>query len=56
MNKIFSFIMICLYLLGLLGGIGYAIYNSAYVIAVGVAALGYMAFPKVKECFNDLQS
>ena len=31
MNKLFYFFMICLYLLGTIGGIGNAVYNKAYV-------------------------
>ena len=54
MNKLFYFFMICLYLLGTIGGIGNAVYNKSYLIAVGVAAVGYMAFGKVKGYFDNL--
>ncbi len=54
MKNVFYVIMVFLYFLGVLGGIGYSMYNKAYIIAVGVAALGYMAFPKVKEYLKPL--
>ena len=54
MKKIFCFVMIILYILGVIGGIGYTIYCGAWPIAVGIAALGYMAFPELKKYFNYL--
>jgi len=48
--------MLCLYVLGVIGGIGYTIYCGAYPIFAGVAALGYMAFGKAKEYFDYLKS
>ena len=54
MNKILDFILICLCLLGFLGGTGYAVYNKAYVIAIGVIGLGYAAWPKVRDTFKEL--
>lgn len=46
------FALICLYVLGTIGGIGYACYNHAYLIAVGVAAVAAMAFPYIKGVFK----
>ena len=54
MKKILSFILLCLYVLGVVGGIGYTIYFGVWYVAIGIAALGYMAFPKAKECFENL--
>lgn len=54
MKKLFAFIMICLYILGAIGGIGYCCYCGAYVIAVGVAALAFMAWPELKKYFTNL--
>lgn len=56
MKKVFCFIMLFLYVLGVIGGIGYTIYYGEYHIAVGVASLGYMAFGKAKEYFDYLKS
>ena len=54
MKKFFAFIMICLFGLGAIGGIGYSLYCGAYVIAVGVAALTWMAIPELKKYFTTL--
>ena len=48
------FALICLYILGTIGGIGYACYNHAYLIAVGVAAVAAMAFPYIKGVFKKM--
>ena len=40
------------YLMGSIGGIGYACYSKAYVIAVAVAVLAAMAFPTAKSVFQ----
>lgn len=55
-QKIFYFVMICLYVLGSIGGIGWVCYHSAagYPISVGIAATAYMAWPKCKEYFTKL--
>ena len=47
-------LVLLLYAMGVIGGIGYAIYNGAYPIAVGVAVTGWLAFPKVKEIFKTI--
>lgn len=54
MNKVFCFLMLCLYVLGCIGGIGYSIFNGAWPVAAGVAALAYMAWPKVVEFHSYL--
>lgn len=54
MKKYFSFLMICLYILGVIGGLGWTLYSGGYVIAVGVVAVAYMAWPKLVEYFHDL--
>jgi len=48
------FFLICLYILGAIGGIGYTLYNKAYPIAVGVAAVVAMAFPYIKVVFKKM--
>ncbi len=48
------FFQICLYILGSIGGIGYALYNKAYPVAVGVAAVAAMAFPYIKGEFKKM--
>ena len=55
MKKIISFIMVCLYALGVIGGIGSAIYADAWPCAIGVVALAVMAWPQLKAYFNYLK-
>lgn len=54
MKKILLFLVLVLAVLGLLGGIGYTIYYGTYPITVGVAVLGYLAYPKAKKMFKEL--
>lgn len=54
MKKILVFLVLVLAVLGLLGGIGYTIYYGGYPIAIGIAVLGYLAYPKAKEMFKGL--
>lgn len=54
MNKILDFITLSFYVLGVIGGTGYACYNQAYPIAIGVLVTGALALPQVKEIFEDL--
>jgi uncharacterized membrane protein len=54
MKKIIDFILLFLTLIGIIGGIGYGIYDGRWVIAVGIAVAGYMAWPKVKKVFDEL--
>lgn len=56
MKKYFvAFFWLIVYLVGLIGGVGYAAYCGAWVIAVCAALLGVMAFPVVKEAFKILR-
>ena len=48
------FFLICLYILGSIGGIGYALCNHAYLIAVGVVAVDLMALPQVIKYFKNM--
>ena len=41
--------MLCLYVLGVVGGIGWSLYSGDYAITIGVAALAWMAWPKFKD-------
>ena len=54
MKKFISFIIICLYVLGTIGGLGWVLYSEGYVIAVGVVAVAFMAFPSAKKYFKEL--
>ena len=48
------FALICLYILGTIGGIGFACYNHAYLIEVGVAVVALMVLPQVIKYFKAL--
>ena len=54
MKKFYYFMMVCLFALGFIGGLGYTLYNEAYVPAVGVLGLTWLALPKVRECLIGL--
>lgn len=45
MKKTLYFIMLALYVLGTLNGIGYSCYIHEYVTAIGVAVLAVMTWP-----------
>ena len=45
MNKAFYMLMLMLYLLGTINGIGYSCYIGEYMTAIGVTALAFMAWP-----------
>lgn len=46
-------VIVCLWLLGTIGGIGYTLWCHAWVIAAGVAANAVLAFFKVKDLYNE---
>ena len=54
MKKITSFAGLCAYVVGVIGGIGYACYSHAWFIAACVGVLGVLAFPKAKEFVEEL--
>lgn len=45
MRKIYYLIMLFLYVLGTINGIGYSIYIGEWPTAIGVAVLAFMASP-----------
>ena len=47
-------LMLLLYLLGTINGIGYSIYIGEWPTAIGVAALAIMAFPTAKKYYQHL--
>lgn len=56
MNKILSFFLLVLAFVGVVGGIGYTVYYKAYPIALGIAVTWWMAWPKIKEIFEELKN
>ena len=55
-QKILALILLFLYAIGTVNGIGYSIYIHEYVTAIGVAILSMMAFPTAKNCWKELNS
>lgn len=56
MENILRLIVIFLWFLGTIGGVGYALYNgSSYPIAAGCLINGLLAFPFIKEQFDKMQ-
>ena len=53
-KEIFSFSILALYILGAIGGFGYAVYSDAKVISVAVMVLAGMAWPTARQCFKNL--
>ncbi len=53
-KKILSFVLLCLAIVGSIGGVGYACYNHAWIFCASVLSLTYLAWPKIKECFTNL--
>lgn len=54
MKSFISFIIICLYVLGAVGGFGYALYSGANLIGIAIIALAVMAWPTVRNAFKEL--
>lgn len=54
MKQIVSFLMICLYVLCAIGGVGYAAYNHAWAIVIGVIGLAWMAWPTLYNNVKNL--
>jgi uncharacterized membrane protein len=54
MKKYFALLVLCLYVLGAVGGFGFAMYQGAYLIAVAVVVLALMAFPTVQKYYEFL--
>jgi hypothetical protein len=53
-KNLFHGLMLFLYVLGTINGIGYSCWIGEYVTAVGVAVLSFMAWPTAKDYFNQL--
>ena len=54
MKKITSFILICLCALGSIGGLGWALYERAWVIAAGIVGLSISAWPTIVNYYKNL--
>lgn len=54
MIRFWYFAELCLWLLGVVGGLGWTLYEGAYLIALGVLALGAYSIPYIKEVYYKL--
>lgn len=52
MKKILSFVAAIIAAAGGICGIGFTVYEGAYIFAVGIAILMAFAFPKIKACIS----
>lgn len=53
-KEFFSFLMVCGYGIGVFGGIFSAMMEGAWVFAVGVAILAWMAWPQLVHFYKNL--
>lgn len=56
MKKVLSLFGLFAYVVGAIGGFGYAMYSKAYFIGICVLALAAMAFPTLKKFWKELNS
>lgn len=56
LKKVVSFAVCALWVLGTIGGVGYAIYGGSWPCAAGVAVNAILALPTVKKHFDYLRS
>lgn len=54
MKKVVNFAVCALWVLGTIGGVGYAIYGGSWPIAAGCAVNAVLALPTVKKHFEEL--
>jgi hypothetical protein len=50
---VWAIVIICLWILGTIGGFWYTVYDQHWVIAPGVLANAILAFFKVRDIYND---
>lgn len=55
-KEFLSFAVICIAIVGIVGGIASALYIRAYVPAVAVALLGVLAWPSIKSAWKTINS
>lgn len=54
MKKMIAFIEVCAFVIGALGGIGYAVYGGSWPIAVAIVIMAVMAWPTFKGAYKQL--
>lgn len=56
MKNVFCLVMLFLFVIGTIGGIGYTIYIHEYVTAAGIAVLSFMAWPTAVKYWKELNN
>ena len=54
MKNFFYLLVMFLWVLGGIGGIGYALYGGSWPCAVGCAINTVLAFPFIKDCYKKM--
>jgi hypothetical protein len=54
MSKIFAFVKFCAFILGAVGGFGYAVYGGSWPIAAAIIILALMAWPEFENAWKEL--
>ena len=54
LKKVLSFVLLFLWAMGIVGGVGCSFYCYAYPCAIGVAVAAWLSWPKVTELFHNL--
>ena len=55
-NEFLSFFKLIVAIVACIGGIGYACYSGAYVIAVAIVLLTILAWPVLTAAWKDIKS
>lgn len=55
-KQFLSFIGICAYVMGIIGGFGFSVYGGSWPVAIAVLILAVMAFPTAKQLWKNLNS
>ena len=55
-KQILSFIGVCAYAMGTIGGFGFSAWGGSWPVAIAVLILAVMAFPTAKQLWKNLNS
>lgn len=53
-KQFLSFIGICAYAMGTIGGFGFSAWGGSWPVAISVIILAVMAWPTAKKLWNDM--
>lgn len=55
-KQFLSFIGICAYAMGTIGGFGFSVYGGSWPVAIAVLILAFMAWPTAVNYWKELNS